>query len=224
MYLSQLILNPRSRQVQRELADPYEMHRTVMSAFPTDLPEDERVLFRLEQNPRTNQLSLLVQSQHAPVWEPLSASGKSYLLLTEACPDGLLNPAVKRVELDGKLTPSQLLVFRLRANPTVKKKAEGKKNGRRVGLYRQEEQLQWLQRKLEAAGCKLIEARIVNQDRIYTKRRRGNQMRVMQFVSVGFDGLLQVEHPVRFLEAVNNGIGSGKGLGFGLLSLAPWRG
>ena len=34
MYLSRLILNPRSRQVRNELADPYEMHRTVCKAFP----------------------------------------------------------------------------------------------------------------------------------------------------------------------------------------------
>ena len=34
MYLSRLILNPRSRRVQRELAEPYEMHRSLMKAFP----------------------------------------------------------------------------------------------------------------------------------------------------------------------------------------------
>ena len=34
LYLSRLILNPRSRQVMSEMAHPYEMHRTLMRAFP----------------------------------------------------------------------------------------------------------------------------------------------------------------------------------------------
>ena len=33
MYLSRLLLNPRSRQVQRETADPYNLHKTIMQAF-----------------------------------------------------------------------------------------------------------------------------------------------------------------------------------------------
>ena len=46
MYLSRLILNPRSRQVRSELADLYEMHRTVMQSFAGRLEDDELVLFR----------------------------------------------------------------------------------------------------------------------------------------------------------------------------------
>ncbi|HKV39599.1 MAG TPA: type I-E CRISPR-associated protein Cas6/Cse3/CasE, partial [Blastocatellia bacterium] len=34
LYFSRLLLNPRSRQVRSELANPYEMHRTLMRAFP----------------------------------------------------------------------------------------------------------------------------------------------------------------------------------------------
>ena len=34
MYLSQLTLNPRNRRAQRELAAPYQMHKTLMRAFP----------------------------------------------------------------------------------------------------------------------------------------------------------------------------------------------
>ena len=73
MYLSRLILNPRNRRVQREVADPYQMHRSLMNAFPDDLePEAERVLFRLETNPRTRALTLLVQSLTLPDWSWLA--------------------------------------------------------------------------------------------------------------------------------------------------------
>jgi hypothetical protein len=58
MYLSRLILNPRSRAVQRDLASPYDLHRTVMSGFPEDLGKHEdRVLYRLDQMDYGKQLS-----------------------------------------------------------------------------------------------------------------------------------------------------------------------
>jgi len=43
----------------------------------------------------------------------------------------------------------------------------------------------------------------------------------MRFLSVQFDGVMKVNDPNRLLETVQTGIGSGKGLGCGLLSLAP---
>ena len=64
MYLSRLILNPRSRAVRRELADCQELHRTIMAGFP-DVPSDGDarsqlgVLYRLDIHPRT---------VHPPCW------------------------------------------------------------------------------------------------------------------------------------------------------------
>ena len=34
MYISQLVLNPCNAQVRAELAHPYELHRTLLRAFP----------------------------------------------------------------------------------------------------------------------------------------------------------------------------------------------
>lgn len=42
-----------------------------------------------------------------------------------------------------------------------------------------------------------------------------------RFLAVRFDGLLEVTDPGKFLETLRAGIGSAKGFGFGLLSLAP---
>jgi CRISPR system Cascade subunit CasE len=53
---------------------------------------------------------------------------------------------------------------------------------------------------------------------------RENQKFDLQYVSVLFDGVLQVIDPAQMLEALRKGIGSGKGMGFGLLSLAPYYG
>jgi hypothetical protein len=42
----------------------------------------------------------------------------------------------------------------------------------------------------------------------------------MNFLSVQFDGVLEVKNPESLLSTIFNGFGSAKGLGFGLLSLA----
>jgi CRISPR system Cascade subunit CasE len=209
MYLSRLILNPRNRRVQKETANPYEMHRSVMRAFPDDLEEgDERVLFRLESQRRTGSLTLLVQSWMSPDWSWLAEPGvRGYLL-----PVGEPNPAVKSFEL--ALTPGQTLAFRLRANPTVKR------DGKRHGLFRVEEQHEWLTRKAERGGFRVLSAQIANVFDAEGWVRRDGQRHKLKLFAVRFDGFLQVDEPDQLQETVRHGIGPGKGLGFGLLSLA----
>ena len=219
MYLSRLTLNSTDRRVQRELANIYELHRTVMAGFPETLPLDERVLFRLDEN-RAGYLVLLVQSQTAPEWKALP---DNYLLSAEQF-DPIPNPAVKRVDLT--FQPDQLLRFRLRANPTVKESREGRTQGRRVAIIREEAQLAWLSRKAEGGGFRLNEAdvRVAEPGRDFglTKidPQTGKRQRVELHI-VQFDGYLLVSDPDRFIATLRAGIGSAKGFGCGLLSLAP---
>jgi len=215
MYLSRLILNPRNRRVQKEIAAPYQMHRSLMRAFPDDLAEgDERVLFRLEEHPRTGALTLLVQSLTLPDWSWLAEPGaRGYLL-----PVDEPNPAVKPFDL--KLAPGQVLAFRLRANPTVKRRFN-EQDHKRVALYQEEKQIEWLKRKGERGGFRVLSARTSSQDTVNGYiHRRGEARHKLNLLAVQFDGLLQVTDPDRLRETVQRGIGSGKGLGFGLLSLA----
>ena len=124
MYLSRLILNPRHRRVQRELANPYELHRTLMRGFPDGLEtlNDERVLFRVEVEPRTGVPVVLVQSLNQPDWSWLVAS-EGYLLPESGWPAYVFaNPATKTFDLP--LSLGQVLAFRLRANPTAKRRRE----------------------------------------------------------------------------------------------------
>ncbi len=108
MYLSRLILNPLSRQVQQEIANPYQMHRTILHAFPQDLRANgERVLFRVDALPRTGQLHLLVQSQGKPDWTWLaSRDGRRPYLAASDRP----NPAVKQTDLQGRRPSARLSV------------------------------------------------------------------------------------------------------------------
>jgi CRISPR system Cascade subunit CasE len=226
MYLSRLILNPRSRQVQRELSDPYEMHRTICRAFPHanfKKNEPSGILFRVDLHPKTHVITLLVQSLQPPDWSfLLSDRRKDYLLGETFLPPGVENPVWKEMTI--QLHEGQVLAFRLRANPTVKKDREGKNQGRRMGLIREEDQRNWLRRKLESAGAALISVGTLNsrltRSKLFIEKEDEKRMR---FLSVQFDGVLRVKDPNRLLFTAQAGIGSGKGLGFGLISLAPAR-
>lgn len=224
MFLSRLILNPRSAQVRSELARPYEMHRTLSRAFPPDTFNTTRdkddaagVLFRVDEQPRTNSIAVLVQSQVAPDWacfnDKRDARGHTYLLQP---------PESKSFAL--KLAAGQTLAFRLRANPTKRLGNHARDvNGKRVGIYDEAEQLAWLQRKADAGGFRIVRAMVSRDEYIENEKaiQRGEQRHDLKMLSAQFDGVLQIVNANDFVKTVARGIGSGKGFGFGLLSLAP---
>lgn len=215
MYLSRLILNPRNRRVQRELSQPYELHRSIMRAFPAVLKEgEERILWRVDDDPRLGAI-LLVQSWDAPNWSWLAEEGAQGYLL----PMADSNPAVKHFQFQP--ADGQVLRFRLRANPTAKRHFAETGHHKRVGLYKEEEQIAWLERKAEAAGFHVLSVNLASDDPKAGQKREKDRTHTLTLLAVRFDGLLQVVDPAKLTGAVQSGIGSAKGLGFGLLSLAP---
>ncbi len=229
MYLSRLTLNPRTRRVQRELANPYELHRTLMSTFPETLPTGERILFRVDEDARTGVPTVLLQSHSAPDWAWLGdPRANGYLLRA---------PESKPFELT--FITGQILTFYLRANPTVKHSAPGKRQGRRDPLYREEDQLAWLEHKAADGGFRLIRVAVLKEGNTYGRQpvktitedsaevveavEKSPKTRPLTLHAVRFEGVLQVTDPAKLWQTVQQGIGPGKGLGFGLLSLAPAR-
>ncbi len=212
MYLTRLVLNPRSRRAQSESANLYELHRTIMNAFPPTLPADERVLFRLETERQSGAFIVLVQSHYKPDWGWLATSPPDYLL-----PISEPNPWVK--QFDPIFSAGQQLVFRLRANPTVKRIVErnDERRGQRLGLLREEDQVAWLQRKAQAGGFEVLSVRTQKMGfvRGWTRQRQP-----LSLLAVQYDGMLQVTDPHLFAQSLSRGVGSAKGLGFGLLSVA----
>lgn len=219
MYLSRLLLNPRSRQARREAADPYQLHRTLMNAF-AGKRDESGVLHRLDVDARTGSLMLLVQSQARPDWGFLAE--RDYLL--PADPFGSLdNPAVKPFDLP--LRTGQLLNFRLRANPTVKKvRRDGmgeRRNSNRVPLVHEAAQVEWLQKQAAKNGFRLLHLD-VSQPASATSYKRDNGGPITLY-TVQFDGRLQVVDPDALRQAIVQGIGPARAFGCGLLSLAPVR-
>lgn len=233
MYLSRLILNPRNAQARKEIALPYQLHRTLLNAFPVGRAEQPRsevdsfgVLFRLEQSERDGSIRVLVQSKVAPDWRFLQgkqdARRQPYLLPPELLPDDRPNPAVTEFHLAEKLRVGQILAFRLRANPTRRLgKAAGKDQGKRVGIYDEESQIRWLERKAEAGGFRILSLTVRRDGKLrdYIPRQDDAPTK-LELLSVQFDGLLQVLDPQLLITTVESGVGSAKGFGFGLLSLA----
>lgn len=218
MYLTRLRLDPASPAVQRDLRDPQELHRTVMSAFPNqeEAGVEARaffsVLHRLEFDRRTGQVLLYVQSKAAPDWSSL--------------PSGydLAEAGVKPVGgLYDRIGVGQVLRFRLRANPTRKVDTKSgpdgvRRNGRRVPLNGVEAQVVWLARKAEQHGFTLVQATVAATG---TTERVHSYTTGRTFQGVLYEGRLVVRDPERFREALAGGVGPGKAFGFGLLTVAP---
>lgn len=223
MFLHRIHLDPRCKEARRDLSDPYQLHSTLCRAFcdpDRKCPEGE-ILWRLESeaNPAGHP-SVLVQSRAMPDWSAIGVQG----WLAKADPAIDLNA---RLELDS-LKGGQRFRFRLRANPCVTR------NGKRLGLLRLDEQETWIKRKgqlhgfslpqlptlfdLSEATHKRIDVRISQEQMLGGKQHGGNGIRIY---SVLYDGVLTVIDPEKFRGALQTGIGHGKVMGLGLLSVAP---
>uniref|UniRef100_UPI00214741E7 type I-E CRISPR-associated protein Cas6/Cse3/CasE n=1 Tax=Endozoicomonas sp. ONNA2 TaxID=2828741 RepID=UPI00214741E7 len=120
------------------------------------------------------------------------------------------------------------LRFRLRCNPvrSVKDERRGEvtRNGTtytrsvRVPLIREEQQQQWLEKKLRQAGAQLLAVNVVQEAPLYFRKKR--EKRGGKIQPVLFEGVLQIEAPQQFSNALISGFGPAKSFGMGLLSLA----
>lgn len=198
LYLSRLEPNLRSRKVRRDLDNAYELHRTLARGVAEN---EQRILWRVEQGKPPH---VIIQTLSEPDWSYLEEDVPPTYLLA--------SPKVKAVTLS--LLKDQILRFRLRANPTVKRTVgEDKK---RLALYSEDDQIAWFHRKAESAGFRPLEAPALSSELVAFKREGS----LVTINAVNFDGLLCVVDPEALRLAVQSGIGSAKGFGMGLLSLA----
>lgn len=227
VYLSRLVLNPGTSQARRELANPYEMHRTLLRAF-SELPDQTsfrkqtEVLFRVDSDVHTGVTSLLVQSLIEPDWSHLRE--RNGFLLTAEC-----KPIGQHFE---RLAEGSVLAFRLRANVTkkidTKTTVDGvRRNGRRIPLRNNDELLAWLERKGEVGGYTLekLEGKQHPECRNLPEQNvaawKGRLEKRMTFASVLFEGRLRITDAEAFRTSLIRGVGPAKAFGFGLLSIAP---
>ena len=221
MYLSRLYLNERHRQAAGDLRSAYSFHQSIRWAFegagdtPGPLPEDERLLWRKDELKDDEEVSrefLIVQSQTRPDWQVLEERWPGYFQY---------EPEVKAFDLSG-IREGQTFLFRLRANVTASRwrdsqNREEDPRTKREALRGAREQLGWLDRQGQRGGFSVHGADIVQSGNVRLYKARGGTP--MTLFAVTFEGLLVAEDPAKLAQMVQGGIGKGKALGFGLLSL-----
>lgn len=182
--------------------DPYQQHRALWQLFP-DRPDSQRdFLFRVEDRQPGRGATVLLQSAQRPEKAPVAR-----VLATKAMPEALPDSARLR--------------FCLRANPvkTIRDEQRLDRRGQpkrvRVPLIREEDQLNWLNRKLTGAAV-LEAAQVMTEQPLYFRKDSMHG----KIQPVRFEGLLTVADPQSLLALLSQGIGPGKAMGCGLLSLA----
>ena len=204
IYLSRLMLNARSRQAQEERRNHYELHRTLSRAFGEERERwrEARCLFRVEDAADTDAICVLAQSRTAPDWSRIEVA-RGYLLRP---------PDTKPIDLHPK--EGTRLAFRLRANPTVCQE------GKRRPIRDEAAQLEWLTRKGDEQGFRPGRAQVTRTELVRFRTASGQAVTLQ---AVLYEGVLVVTNAEPFRQALEGGVGSAKGFGFGLLSVAPAR-
>lgn len=200
MVLSRAVLNLEDPVARNDLSNPYEMHSTLMRLVDAG---SSRPLWRLEpsRGPATPPV-VLIQTERQPDGEALCGASATYLREFSSRENRLLE----------HVKTGDILNFRLRANPTVTRERK------RHGLERADDQLAWLERQVDRAGARLLGAQTSHVGKLQIARR-GSERRIV-LMGVTFDGQFEVTRPEALRTAVMSGIGPGKALGFGLMTLA----
>lgn len=210
LYLAQLTLNPQCRDVQRDLSDPYDMHRTLCRAASLSPDHLLSFLWRREPDGPAGAPVVLVQAEDRLNWSALPA-------------DYLAGLATKAWQPE-QLQSGRRVRFRVVANPTVFRAPDdhqGPARGhrKRFGLRTESEQLEWIERKAAAIGLRDVSAAVTAAGTIRTHRKRGQQTVTVH--AVQFDGTAVIHDPTALADGVRHGIGRARMLGLGLVSLAP---
>lgn len=195
MFLTKIVVNPSSYYAAR-LLRPYQAHTTMNAIFP-DEAAHPRLLFRVENNPFTDQLTVLAQSQYSPSAEWL-VQNKGFALSVQSKP---YNPTFEAGER---------LIFRLLASPVRRS------NGKQLPYSStSEEGLSWLAD--HQKGFKVLTASLTTQNIVVVASAKRP---CYSIPAVQYDGFLEVTDTGEMLSAVQRGIGRSRHLGFGMLSLA----
>lgn len=194
MYLSRVLLTGAS------CRNPYEIHKVLWKLFPENAQAERDFLFHMEKSDRTGAVILMQSARKPEIFcnEAKILGCKEYQLA---------------------LQKDQQLRFLLVANPV---KTINDENGRttntgdlkkcRVPLIHDEEQRDWLSRKLKP-GAVPGELFIDPRHPLYF-RKSGMAGKIKPVV---FQGILKVAEPEALVQSIQNGIGPAKAFGCGLM-------
>lgn len=196
MYLSKIEMDIKNASVRQNLRDCEDMHRSIQKMFGSSRKE-ANVLYRIL--PRGNQYFIYMYSSQMPQIQ--DKSGMKLL--------GTKNMG------NMKLENGTVYSFSMTAYPSKKIKVDGSKNSRRIFIQDSDEQLAWLYRKSEQGGFRILTVELKQEIPIHSSQKNHN----LHFKRVSFMGQLKVIDEELFRSSLENGIGSEKAYGMGMLLL-----
>lgn len=211
MYISRMLLTEKG---VRELVesgdqDAYGMHQFLWDSFP-DTPKGSR-----------------------PFIYSVSADRRTVLCVSSAIPSGVDGRwAIESKEYEPQLGTGAVLSFHLHANPTVANSRTGKHqrhsvvmNARKIGTEVPGTPLmdtvssavtEWMVRKGSLNGF-TVKPESLMVSAYHSEECCKKDSRPLVITTVDIDGILTVEDPDLFRQALFRGIGTSKGMGCGLL-------
>ncbi|MGW0734433.1 type I-E CRISPR-associated protein Cas6/Cse3/CasE [Streptomyces sp. NPDC002851] len=213
LWLTRILLDPRSPDVRRDLASATALHQTLMRLFPDDLGLHARqtagVLFRLEEQAETR--TILMQSILEPRLEnlPLRYGNALSKPLTP-----LLTHLQSGTPIRYRITANA--IRRLGKNPTT----PNGRPGQYLPLHGADAE-EWWHR--QSATCGITLHTVLATSLPSARGTRTPDKRRILHARTRFDGTGTVTDPQQLAERIRTGIGRGKSYGCGMLSVAPTR-
>ena len=202
MFLSKIGLSLSDPGIRSAMYDGQKMHRYVTGLFQT-ARKDNDILYCLREQGGTPDLYIY---SAVPVDRKSLRSGMKF----EGEKD--------LTEWLASFKVGETLGFQVRTAPFKKVAEEGQKNSRRRSLHTQEERLEWLARKAEQGGFKILYTEEIHDGKLHAfhAKEKGGELTVDVY---RYSGMLQVTDEAAFKNSVCSGIGPDKAYGLGMLLL-----
>ena len=189
----------------------YEIHQLVENLQP-NMTANDRILWRFEEL-KDRMPFVLVQTNFLPNIERM----KSHLNYNKFLKDEILFKSLNLNSIKG-----EKFFFKLRANPTKTKNKKripiGIPSKEKLFETQNNEISTWLKNKETLHGFSILNYDFYNENIIEMNISKNKELSAV-FNSILFSGTLMVHDPEKFKKTIENGIGSAKGFGFGLLSI-----
>ena len=209
MYLSRVELDIGNRQKLHDLTHVGAYHNWVEASFPKEVESGVRTrkLWRLDHIGRKTYL--LVVSEEKPNLDRFEKYGVSGTAESKDYSQFL-----------SSIKTDKPYRFKVVLNPTHSVARESGGRGKVYPHVTADKQLEFLEKKADANGFRLIPGNYQITDRSYQLLRKKGHPDVHISV-VTFEGLLEVTNIELFLKAMTKGIGKEKAYGCGMLTIIP---
>jgi CRISPR system Cascade subunit CasE len=219
VFLTRFQINTARRQARKLLSSPQAMHAAVMASFAepsAHRDEHARTLWRVDELGGPSRLFLYISSPGKP--------DLTHLVEEAGWPTTETWQTRSYGEFLDALKTGQRWAFRLTGNPVHYGRRNEKSPTQRFGHVTVDQQRQWLLKRAERAGFRVLDTEAGEPDLVIHGRRthtfnRGGSRVTLRVAT--YDGRLEITDADLLRHALSNGIGHAKAYGCGLLTLAP---